>query len=171
MKILFFIVLFSLLGIQLQATTLYVNPKGKVISIHEALAIAKANDTIIVSAGTYHEKNIMISKPVVLIGENYPVLDGEHQYEIISVKSDHVTIEGFHFRNSGYSDLTELGAIKNYRSRLLQSGKTFLKILSLQSITFTQAAAPSSTIASIPIHRMKSNRGMVFIVGDVIACI
>ena len=59
------------------AATILVSPKGKIHSIQKAIAIAHLNDTIIVSGGTYREKNIVIGKPLVLIGKNNPLLVGE----------------------------------------------------------------------------------------------
>ncbi|HUM48408.1 MAG TPA: NosD domain-containing protein, partial [Chitinophagales bacterium] len=96
------------------AVTLKVSPAGKINSIQQAIQECKSNDTILVSAGTYREKNLVIEKPIVLLGKDMPVLDGENQYEIISVKSSGVVIDGFHFVRSGYSDLTEMAAIKIY---------------------------------------------------------
>ena len=110
-------ILFALLifiSTHLHAATHYVSAKGTLNSIQQAIIISKPNDTIIVSSGIYREKNIIIDKPIVLIGKNNPVLDGESKYEIISVKSNNVVIEGFHFLHSGYSDLAEMAALKIY---------------------------------------------------------
>jgi nitrous oxidase accessory protein len=93
-----------------------VGATGTFHSIQQALAQSKPGDTLLVDGGTYAEKNIVIKQPVVLIGKNSPVLDGEKQFEIFSVFADAVTIEGFHFKNSGYSDMTEVAAIKVYTS-------------------------------------------------------
>src|SRR6185503_10097998 len=79
-----------------------------------AITLSKPNDTILVSAGTYREKNMVIDKPIFLLGKNNPVLDGENKYEIISVKSNDVVIDGFHFLHAGYSDLAEMAAVKIY---------------------------------------------------------
>ena len=49
----------------------------KTSSLKQAIALAKDYDTIIVKKGTYKEYNIEINKPLTIIGENYPVIDGE----------------------------------------------------------------------------------------------
>jgi nitrous oxidase accessory protein len=87
--------------------------KGTPIStIKAALARAGRGDSIIVSAGRYTEQNIEITKPVVLIGEGMPVLDGEGKYEIITVKSSYVIVEGFEFLNGGRSSYIDIAALK-----------------------------------------------------------
>ncbi len=111
-----FIVFISLLLVSMNdhAATLQVSPGGKLQSIQSALQQAHPGDTILVSGGHYSEKNIEVTKAVSLIGQNKPVLDGENLYEIISVKAARVLIDGFHFIRAGYSDITELAAIKIY---------------------------------------------------------
>ncbi|MCC7401064.1 MAG: nitrous oxide reductase family maturation protein NosD [Chitinophagaceae bacterium] len=95
-------------------------------SISQAISLASAGDTIWVENGTYREKNMVINKPVVLLGINYPVLDGEHQYEIISVKANNVTIKGFRIENTGVSSLEDIAAIKIYScSNVTVSGNIF----------------------------------------------
>ncbi|MFU8843728.1 MAG: nitrous oxide reductase family maturation protein NosD [Bacteroidales bacterium] len=94
------------------AQKIIVQPEGTVQSIKTAVEIANPGDTILVRQGVYYEGNILIKKPLTLIGENVPVLDGEDSYEIMTIASPHVTIEGFQFRNSGRSSLHDIAAIK-----------------------------------------------------------
>ena len=101
---------------QLQAFTWQVSKQGSLVSIQLAIRQAKANDTIVVESGLYLEKNMVIDKPLVLIGKNKPVLDGEELYEIISIRSNGVVIDGFQLVRSGYSDLTEMAAVKIYNA-------------------------------------------------------
>ncbi|MBK9731178.1 MAG: nitrous oxide reductase family maturation protein NosD [Chitinophagaceae bacterium] len=108
------VVSFLFISPAIHATVWKVGEQGKLKSIKEALRIAKAKDTILVSKGTYQEKNIVIEKAIVLLGNNMPVLDGEDRFEIISVKSNDVVIDGFHLIRSGYSDIAEMSAIKIY---------------------------------------------------------
>lgn len=84
--------------------------------IQAALEIAQEGDTLYVHEGTYKEGNILINKQLTLIGINYPVLDGEKKYEIISIKSNHVTVKGFKLIRSGSSSLEDLSGIKAYNS-------------------------------------------------------
>jgi nitrous oxidase accessory protein len=81
-------------------------------SIQAAVNRSKDGDIIRVMPGTYKEKGILINKKIVLTGVNYPVLDGENKYEILTVTADHVVVEGFEIIQSGYSSMDELAAVR-----------------------------------------------------------
>ncbi len=83
-------------------------------NIQSALDDSKAGDTIIVEKGFYAEGNIVIRKPLLLIGYGMPILDGELKYEIISVRSSHVVIKGFQLQNCGRTAMEDPAAIKVY---------------------------------------------------------
>jgi nitrous oxidase accessory protein len=92
--------------------------KGQTInSIHQAIERANEGDTVRVQSGIYREGNISISKRILLQGINYPVLDGEHKVEVISVKSSNVTVEGFKVVRSGRNGTDDLAGIKIYGVR------------------------------------------------------
>src|SRR5665213_2750661 len=78
-----------------------VSVNGPIRSIREALAIVARGGTIIVHPGTYRDATIVVSIPVVIIGERYPVLDGESKRQIMTVTADSVTVRGLQFRNVG----------------------------------------------------------------------
>ena len=99
------------------AKTIKVGKSKAQHSIKEAIDQAQEGDSILVTAGNYFEKNIVIKKAISLIGEGYPVLDGEHRYEIISVKSNNVLIKGFKLIHSGISSMVDIAGIKIYESR------------------------------------------------------
>jgi nitrous oxidase accessory protein len=83
--------------------------------IQSAVQAASPHDTILVLAGIYRERNIHINKPLVLLGEGYPVIDGEGKDELITVAAPNVTIRGFELINTGTSsvkDLAGIGAIQ-----------------------------------------------------------
>ena len=81
-------------------------------SIRPTLAAAAAGDVITVHGGVYREGNLVIDKPITLVGLDRPLLDGEHRTEVITVTSSHVTISGFEVRDSGASDLHDLAGIR-----------------------------------------------------------
>jgi nitrous oxidase accessory protein len=110
------IIIFSL-HLPALARTIRVGKQEIVHSISAAIQAAKPGDTLLVQGGLYREKNIVIDKPLVLLGVNFPVLDGERKYEIISVKADDVTVKGFVLRNSGISSLVDIAGIKIYDRR------------------------------------------------------
>jgi len=98
--------------------TLTVCKEGcKYSSIKEALSYAKDGDRIVVKKGVYKEGNIVVGKSISLIGEDYPVLDGEGKYEILTVKANNVTVEGFIFKNSGKSYIEDIAALKVIASK------------------------------------------------------
>ena len=90
----------------------HVGPGLRFASIRPALAAARAGDAIIVHGGVYREGNLVIDKPVALIGLNRPRLDGEHRTEVITVTASQVTIRGFEVCDSGSSSLHDLAGIR-----------------------------------------------------------
>lgn len=99
------------------AKTIIVGVNKDFNNITSAMNAARPFDTIKVLKGLYFEKNLIISKPIVLLGINKPILDGERKFEVISVKSDHVIISGFIIRNSGISSVVDFAGIKIYESK------------------------------------------------------
>lgn len=89
----------------------------EITSIKDAILNAKDHDTIVVKKGIYKEFNILINKPITLIGEDYPVIDGESQGELITIVSDHVTFDGFILKNVGTSYTEDFAAIRVRRSK------------------------------------------------------
>lgn len=96
------------------AETIHVGEKQNVHSIQQALSVCKNYDTILVDAGKYFEKNLVIDKSIVLKGISNPVIDGENKFEVISVKADDVCVEGFTIQHSGVSSLDEIAGIEIY---------------------------------------------------------
>lgn len=108
------------------ATVIKVSSSNGIKTIKEALNIAHSGDTILISKGVYTEGNIVIGKAVFIIGENYPILDGEFKYEILSVKSDNVVVKNLQLQNSGRSSMNDLSAIKIYESKNVRIEKNIL---------------------------------------------
>ena len=76
------------------AKTITVCNTCEVKTIKQAIELAEDYDTILIKKGTYKEFDIIVDKPLTIIGENYPVVDGELKGEIIKITSDNVTIDG-----------------------------------------------------------------------------
>ncbi|MCG8307434.1 MAG: nitrous oxide reductase family maturation protein NosD [Cytophagales bacterium] len=81
-------------------------------SIKSAADLASPFDTVYVHPGRYVEYDIVIDKPLHIIGIDRPVIDGDHKSEIITVKSDSVLIKGFRIRNVGFSFTKDWAGIK-----------------------------------------------------------
>lgn len=103
---------FSLSSIH--ATVIKVGSDKTYKTIKEALQQATSGDTIIISKGIYKEGNIVINKPICVIGEDYPIIDAEFKTEVISVKSSNVVIKYLQIQNSGRSAMVDEAAIKVY---------------------------------------------------------
>jgi nitrous oxidase accessory protein len=96
---------------------IHVGPLHKVKSIRTAIRIANNSDTILVAAGIYKEGNLIISKQLTLIGDKYPIIDGQNKFEVFSIKASKVVIDGFKIYHSGTSNLDDYAGIKVYDSR------------------------------------------------------
>lgn len=94
------------------AATLRVSKNGSIRSIKQAIELAQPGDTIVVEAGVYREGNIIIEKPVVLLGKNFPVLDGENRVEILTIHAQGGVVSGFKFRDTGVASINDLAAVK-----------------------------------------------------------
>lgn len=148
--ILLFIIL-SLLSSSIYSKTIEVCSSCEFTSINEAIAQAQEFDTIIIKKGTYKEFNIIIDKPLTIIGENQPIIDGELKGEIITIVSDNVTVDGLFIINVGTSYTEDYAAI-----RVIKSKKFLIQNLVLEKLFFG-------------IYIEKSSNGKVYnnkIVGD-----
>ncbi|WP_431135155.1 nitrous oxide reductase family maturation protein NosD [Psychroserpens mesophilus] len=124
-----------------------------VSTLKEAISQAKDFDTIFVKKGTYKEHNILVNKPLTIIGKNYPVIDGELKGEIITIISDHVTVDGLFIINVGTSYTEDYAAI-----RVRKSKHFVIKNLVLEKLFFG-------------IYIEKSSYGKVFhnkVIGDAV---
>lgn len=103
---------FGLFCSNISASSIEVNKTNKNLSIRKAVETALANDTIFVGPGLYNEGNIIIQKPLTIIGIDRPVLDGTLTTEIFTVAAEYVTIKGFKIINSGRSSIEDLAGIR-----------------------------------------------------------
>lgn len=104
--------------LNVQARTLKVAPSGREFSkIGDALDAASNGDTVMVFHGNYAEGPILLEKSLVLIGIDYPILNGREKYEVFVIHADHVQISGFEFRNSAHGSLEDPAGIKVVESK------------------------------------------------------
>lgn len=90
------------------SATLYVTSKD---SISKTINLANDGDTIIVENGLYKEQ-IIVDKKVLLLGNSYPVIDGQGRENIIKITAPGSLIRGFKIVNSGSSLSMEHSAIE-----------------------------------------------------------
>jgi nitrous oxidase accessory protein len=93
------------------ANTIEVGKNKIITSLKKGIELAVAGDTILLYKGVYKEGNIILNKSVHLIGVDEPILDGEDQYEILTVSGSSIVVKGIHFRNSGYSSMNDYASI------------------------------------------------------------
>ena len=133
MKHFFYISIFFL---KLSASTVFaqnleVCASCEFTSITEAIEKAQEFDTIYIKKGIYKEFNIEITKPITIIGEGNPVIDGENKGEIITIQADNVTIDGLGIVNVGTSYTTDYAAV-----RVVKSENFLLQNLKLERLFF-----------------------------------
>lgn len=117
MKFLFLILIFLFTTKLVCGKNIRVGAFNSVRTIKHALELAVDNDTISIQSGIYKEKNIVISKRVTLIGNNYPVIDGEYRFEVLTIKANGVVIEGLKVINSGISSMDDFAGIRISESK------------------------------------------------------
>ncbi|MCL6493679.1 MAG: right-handed parallel beta-helix repeat-containing protein, partial [Ignavibacterium sp.] len=73
---------------------------------------AEDGDVFIIKSGNYKVDNLKITKSIKLIGENFPIIEGNKKNEVITVTASNVTIKGLVISGAGVSFLQENAAIK-----------------------------------------------------------
>ncbi len=99
------------------AQTINVCKTCPISTLKGAINQAKDFDTIIVKKGSYKEHNILINKPLTIIGKGYPVIDGELKGEIITITANNVTVDGLFIINVGTSYTEDYAAVRVRRSK------------------------------------------------------
>ena len=80
-------------------------------SITDAINIAVVGDTIIVKSGEYNE-NLVIAKPLTLIGIGSPVINGGYTGHVILITSPGTVVDGFIVRESGTRLIEDMACIR-----------------------------------------------------------
>lgn len=96
-------------SLHVQAKKWQVTPSQKLATI---IATASPYDTLLIQKGLYRVGNIIIDKPLTILGQHYPILDGQNKVEIFTIKSSDVTIQGIQFENVGMTSMIDWAAIK-----------------------------------------------------------
>ena len=79
-------------------------------SLQKKINETKNGDTLYVS-GLLFSEPIFITRPITLIGTNKPIIDGSGIGNVITIKSDYVTVSGFIIQNSGKNQVDEPSGI------------------------------------------------------------
>jgi len=113
----FYLLILILLPVQLLSNDIIVSPGSELFSIKKAVELSSPGDRIIVKKGFYSEGNIVIDKPIEIIGEDYPEVSGSNRFEIITIRANDVKISGLLIKNSGASNLQDIAGIKIQNSK------------------------------------------------------
>ena len=109
--------LLSLCWLPIMANTIEICASCNFTSIASAIKQAQAYDTLLIKKGTYKEHSLIIDKPLTIIGEDYPIIDGEAKGEIITITADNVTVDGLFVINVGISFTEDYAAIRVRKSK------------------------------------------------------
>lgn len=115
-RLLLFVFL-CLISFSVYGNTLIVCKTCSYKTINEALQQSKAYDTILIKKGTYKEYNLIVDKPLTILGEDFPVIDGQSKGEIIKIISDYVTLDGLFIINVGTSYTEDYAAVRVVKSK------------------------------------------------------
>lgn len=97
-------------------------------SVKQAVKAAAAGDVVLVDGGVYKEAGIEVTKPLTILGQNNPVIDGNFKGQIITVLADNVTIQGLTLQNIATSYTRDDAAIRVIqRNNIKIIGNTILK--------------------------------------------
>ncbi len=150
MKVAFTILFFLFVAIA-QSKTITVGKAKQFTGIRQAVQYASPGDTVLVYEGVYKEGQLIIDKRLVLKGINYPVLDGEKKYEILTVKANAVLVEGILFRNSGRSSYMDIAALRIMNCRYVTVRNSQFEA------TFFGVYAEHATACTITGNQLKSD--------------
>ena len=166
------ILLTILFSTTLSARTIVVGKNEPVTSIRKAIEIAKDKDTILVKPGLYNEGNIIITKNIILIGEGFPIIDGEKKFEIFTISGLNIIIRGFQLQNSGQSALNDYAAVKVIDSKniLIENNRIINSYFGIHFSNSSFITIRNNDITGTPtteqntgngIHLWKSNNALI----------
>lgn len=101
------------LAAPLSAQELVVGPGEAFTTIGAAVRAATPGRVIRVRAGTYREPTVEVRVAgLTIVGEDWPLLDGEGRREMLVVRADDVTVRGLAFTNTGVSHMEDRAALR-----------------------------------------------------------
>jgi len=161
MKSIFSILFLGLFAVA-SGKTLVVGKQQAFTTIKQALAASNNGDTILVESGIYKEQNIVITKSIILKGLDFPVLDGEKKYEVVSVKTSNVVVEGFKVVHSGNSSLEDIAGIKIYNTHdvIIRNNILDDNFFGIYSLLGSNCTIEKNKIVSYGVAEVQSGNGI-----------
>ena len=151
-----------ILSTVLAARTIVVGKNQPITSIRKAIEIAKEKDTILVLPGIYKEGNIIVNKNIILLGQNYPVLDGEKKFEIFTVSGVNITIKGFQLQNCGQSAMNDYASIKVIDSKniLIEDNRVINSFFGIHFGNSSFVTIRHNTVSGSPTSEQNTGNGI-----------
>lgn len=94
-----------------------VTPTGPVRTIASALRLVRSGGRVIVMAGTYHEQDVVVDRPVEIVGQGMPTIEGDGAHAILTIKADDVTVRGMRLAHVGTSYVEDRAALRVQNAR------------------------------------------------------
>ncbi|WP_457642598.1 nitrous oxide reductase family maturation protein NosD [Persephonella sp.] len=154
--------IFSTIYISYSKTLTVCKEKCQYSSIKEAISFAENGDTLVIKKGIYKEGNIIVYKSIKILGEGFPVLDGEKKYEIMTVKADNVEIKGLVFQNSGKSYIEDIAALKmeSVKNCIVENNKFFNNFWSIYLAKSKECIIRNNYIKGPAVKRKLAEKGV-----------
>lgn len=95
-------------------------------TIRSGVEFASSGDTITIHQGIYKENELIIDKPLTLIGKKESIIDGEKKGNILLIDANYVNIMGLTFINVGSSYTEDFAAIKLRKTKYCRIENNFL---------------------------------------------
>ena len=108
------LLIFTLFPWAVQSSVRIVSPSTP---IQPVLDHSNIGDTVFFRKGLYKQHDLIVRKKLVIIGEGFPVIDGESKFEVFIVTANDVIISGLQIQNIGRSSLIDMAAIKLRNSK------------------------------------------------------
>ncbi len=106
------IAILSLLSFSISfAKTIIVGANQHTKTLKQAIILAKDRDSILLTTGIYQEGNLILTKSITLIGKD-AILDGQNNFEILTISGKNIVVKDIRFINAGYSAMNDFAAIK-----------------------------------------------------------
>ncbi|HRK54692.1 MAG TPA: nitrous oxide reductase family maturation protein NosD [Cyclobacteriaceae bacterium] len=158
----FFTLLLFLYTLSSKAVTWTVSQSGETNSITTAIQKANNGDTILVNPGHYREGNIQVNKEIVLLGIDYPVVDGEFKHEVFTITANNVTIRNFNIINVGVSSLHDKAAIggENARNLYLADNKIEMAFFGIHLANCKSSLIENNTLTAAAVNESATGNGI-----------
>ncbi|MBX2940851.1 MAG: nitrous oxide reductase family maturation protein NosD [Cyclobacteriaceae bacterium] len=161
MRVLFTLLLL-LFTLSSKAVTWTVSQSGDIKTITAAIQKANNGDTILVRSGHYKEGNIIVNKEIVLLGIDYPIVDGEFKDEVFSVTANNVVIRHFNIINVGISSLKDKAAIgaENAKNLYLADNKIEMAFFGIHLANCKSSLIENNTLTAAAVNESANGNGI-----------